>query len=267
MAFFALGHTTTSIPSYLSALQNLYDSQGAGPLPRGPSFLLAMRGLRRIFAAADTVVQTRAINMDDLRALLESLDTSDPDDVCFGAQLIVAFMLCLRTEDHTAGRLCWGDVYPQEDGGVDFQIPPGKSCPDFRHVAIAARDDIFDALTWLRRLAMFVPIHHRCNSSPLFVSFSLSKAGTPRYLAVSRQQFISRFKSKVATVLSFDPALYAGYSLRSGGVTQFLSADVPLPVVKQHVRWAPQSNAVFSYYDHSGRAQLLQPTRKLFVSL
>lgn len=266
VAYFALGHTSVSIPSYLSALQNLYDQHGAGPLPRGPAFLLAIRGLRRILGPADTVVRTKALSLEDLSRLVAALSPTDPASTCLAAQMLVAFFLCLRTEDHCAGRLRWGDVYPQVDGGVDFVVPPGKSCSDFRHVAVAPRADHLDVLSWLRRLASFVPPSHRTPSSPLFVSFRRSRAGAARYWASSRKEFIDSFKALVAHVLGVSPTLYAGYSLRRGGVTAMLTAEVPLPAIKQHVRWAPDSDAVFAYYDHSGRAQLLQPTQKLGAS-
>ena len=85
-----------------------------------------------------------------------------------------------------------------------------------------------------------------------------TSSGQPRPL--SRSEFISRFKSAVQTVLGKSPVLYAGYSLRRGGVTEMLMADVPVPMIKRHVGWAPGSEAVCGYYDHAGVAQMRMPT-------
>ena len=74
---FATGHTTKSVRPYLSALQKMFDRNGAGPLPRGPRFLLFVKGLNRLLGSADTVVRTRALTMEDLHKLLASVDKSD----------------------------------------------------------------------------------------------------------------------------------------------------------------------------------------------
>jgi hypothetical protein len=97
----------------------------------------------------------------------------------------------------------------------------------------------------------------------VFVSFAPSRDGVCRFLPLSRHVFIKRFKDAVRTVLGFDPHLYAGYSLRRGGVTALLSAGVPPTVIKRHVGWAPLSDAINAYYDHSGIAQMLIPTQAL----
>lgn len=263
VAHFTLGHTVKSVPSYLSALQNLFDTAGAGPLPRGPKFLLFLKGLMRLFGPSDEVVRTRALGLDDLSLILGSLDRTVPEDACFGAQLVVAFMLCLRTEDHTDGRLRWGAVYPQEDGSVEFLLPPGKSVHRYRRCAIDHKEGLLSAVGWLAALAEHLPSSAKQPTSPIFVSFAASRDGVRRYPPLSRSVFIARFKRAVEEVLGYSPALYAGYSLRRGGVTEMLSRNVPLPVVKRHVGWAPSSDAPMFYYDHHGRIQMRIPTKAM----
>jgi hypothetical protein len=259
VARYAMGHTTSSVPGYLSALQALYNDTGAGPLPRGAKFVMFMRGLNRLMGAADEVVRTRALLVDELETILESLDTTDPNDVSFGAQLVVAFLLALRTEDHTDGRLRWGDVYAQQDGSVEFLLPPGKSVRRFRRVAIAPKEGLLSAVGWLARLAEFLPASAKQAKSPVFVEFRVVR-GARKEVARSRSVFITRFKKAVKDVLGFNPVLYAGYSLRRGGVTEMLTQDIPLPIIKRHVGWAPTSDALMTYYDHHGRLQMRIPT-------
>jgi hypothetical protein len=81
--------------------------------------------------------------------------------------------------------------------------------------------------------------------------------------SVTRRGFIRRLKEFVVDVLGFSPTLYAGYSLRRGGVT--LCSN--MPAVKRHVRWAKGSTAVFDYYSHTGKAQLLRPTLGMGINL
>ena len=263
VAHFAMGHTVKSVPSYLSALQNLFDSAGAGPLPRGPKFLLFLKGLMRLLGPADEVVRTRALGVEELHKILASLDRAVPEDACFGAQLVVAFFLCLRTEDHTDGRLRWGDIYPQGDGSVEFLLVPGKSVRRFRRCAIDAKTGLLSAAGWLASLAEHVPAAARGAKDPVFVSFVRSRDGLRRHPPLSRSVFIARFKRAVQEVLGFSPALYVGYSLRRGGVTELLSQGVPLPVVKRHVGWVPTSDVPMFYYDHHGRVQMRLPTQAM----
>jgi hypothetical protein len=263
VGYFAMGHTVSSVPSYLSALQNLYDNNGAGPLPRGPRFHRFHSGLRRLLGTADAVVRTRAITMEDLTRICSSLDPADPVDACFGAQITVAFFLALRTEDHTGGRLRWGDVYPQDDGSLEFLLPPGKSVRTFRHVAIAPRDDVVSPRRWLTALAAAVPSKARELHRPIFVDLATARNGAVMFLPLSRSKFIARFKHAVSTVLGVSPILFAGYSLRRGGVTAMLAAGVPVPAVKRHVGWSPTSEAVNTYYDHTGRVVMRLPTSML----
>jgi hypothetical protein len=258
-----MGHTVKSVPSYLSALQNLFDSAGAGPLPRGPKFLLFLKGLQRLLGPSDEVVRTRALGVDELERILASLDRKVPADACFGAQLVVAFFLCLRTEDHTDGRLRWGDIYPQGDGSVEFLLPPGKSVRSYRCCAIDTKRGLLSAAGWLASLAEHIPIWARRAGRAVFVSFESSRDGVQRFPPLSRAKFIARLKEAVQSVLGYSPALYAGYSLRRGGVTEMLSQGVPLPVVKRHVGWAPSSDAPMFYYDHHGRVQMRLPTQAM----
>lgn len=258
---FAMQHTVRSVASYVSAIQNLWMEAGLGDLPRGPAYQLTRRGLERLLGPADVVVRTRAISVAELKAIVDALNPACPEDIVFALELIVAFFLCLRTEDHTAGRLRWGDVYVQRDGSVEFLIPPGKSVRFFRHVACAARTDSLDVRLWLERLAAVVPAANRKAEHPVFVSFVAAGDGLVRYQAVSRNYFISDFKLAVQRVLGCDPALYAGYSLRRGGVTELLSRSCNMAAVKRHVGWTKDSNAVYDYYDHQGKPQMLNPTR------
>ena len=262
---FAMGHTVTSVASYLSALQNFYDCHGAGKLPRSADFHLVVKGLRRLLGAADVVVRTKALSMDDLFLLVSSLDPADPDDCCFAAELIVAFFLFLRTEDHVAGRLRWRDIYPQVDGSVELVLPPGKSCKVHRNVAIVAREDVLDARLWLERLAAHLPSERWVGDFPVFVSFARTRGGSCNYWAVSRGHFVGRFKRGVKDVLGFDPQMYAGYSLRRGGVPEVLSAPIPppMPVVKHVAGWVPDSTAFNKYFDSTGHKQLRLPSAAL----
>jgi hypothetical protein len=249
----------------MSAVANLFASSGAdNELPRGRVYIQFCKGIMRLFGPADEVVRTRALGMDELGLILSQINLKSREQVCFGAQITVAFFLALRTEDHTDGRLRWGDVYPQADGSVEFLLPPGKSVRRFRRVCIAHRGGLFSAITWLRLLASLTPESARGHEQPIFSVFKPATITAPaRFDPISRSVFIFRLKEAVRVVLKVDPVLYAGYSLRRGGVTEMLLSGVPVPMVKRHVGWAPGSHAVNAYYDHHGRPQMRLPTARM----
>jgi len=256
-AYFAMGHSVNSLGSFMSAVQSFYLDAGAGELPRSSKFALFKRGLSRIFGAADEVQPTRALAWEELTDMVCAADQRVRAEVSFAAQLLVAFSLALRTEDHTDGRLRWGDVYPQLDGSVEFLLPPGKSVRRFRRVAIAARPGEGGALLWLRRLAAATPLWARESHMPVF---AVVDEAAMKARPLSRSEFVAQFKAAVETVLGRSAVLYAGYSLRRGGVTEMLMAGVPVPMIKRHVGWVPTSEAICGYYDHAGVFQMRVPT-------
>lgn len=262
---FVLHNTIASVAGYMSALQHYYNIHAAGKLPRGPAFMLFMQGLKRLFAAADTVVRAKAITVPDLLAVVRSVDNSSASEVCFTAEVVTAFFLALRTEDHVAGRLRWGDVYAQADGSVHFMLPPGKSTSEFRFIPVAVRTDELDLLPWLRRLAQFVPAERLAPHCPIFVSFKRTRGGVCRYWPVSRTQFTSQLKLAVRLVLNYNPQLYSGYSLRRGFVTAVMSAPAPPPVaaLNRHAGWTIESQQHKRYFDGTGLEQALMPSASL----
>lgn len=262
---YVMGHSVNGAPSYVSGIQNLFDSHDQGPLPRGPGFLLLMKGLNRILTAPDKAVKARALSLHDVMALVVAADEQSKTDVVFCAQVIVAFFLALRTEDHTGGRLLWGDVFMQEDGSVDFLIPPGKSVKVSRHVSIAARADCLDAALWLNRLFRLLPPRYRSPVSPVFVQFQATNLGGFRCCALTRKAFVDILKTKVSAILGCEPVLFSGYSLRRGGATAMVTSQVPLPAVNSHVGWAPTSRAVFGYFDPCSGRQRQLPTAMLVL--
>ena len=260
---FTLGHTVSSVPSFLSAVQHYWTAADAGLLPKGPAFKLFHRGLKRVFGTTDEVVRTTALTVEDLATMCSKLDMTDPNQVSFGCEIITAFFLALRTEDHVDGRLQHRDIYPQEDGSVEFILPPGKSVHVYRHVAVPKRTDGLDLLTWFKALAAFQPAWARAPHRPVFTNFAAGMDGVRRFEKVSRAQFTARFKAAVRSSLGLNPALHAGYSLRRGGVTAMIMAGVPAAIIKRHVGWTPGSEAIFLYYDHSGYANKRRPTQDI----
>jgi integrase len=260
---YALQHTVNSVPSYVSAIQKLFDETACGPLPRSHAFHSTMRGLKRLLGPSDQIVRATAISIQEVAKLLRSVTLTDPDEVCFGAQTLTAYMFGLRAQDHCDGRLRMGDIYPEPSGAVSIVFPPGKSVRLFRHAACVGRNDELDLLSWFKALYGFLPPSAKAPTRAVFVSFKAGRDGKRHYPPVTRQQFISEFKRKVSQVLGRSPALYTAHSLRRGLTTDLISGDCPLPSAKAHIGWTPDSNAIFSYNDTSAMRQKLLPTSRL----
>jgi hypothetical protein len=253
---FVFTHTVHSARSFLSGIQSLWTSAGAGPLPRGPGFLQFLRGLMRLFSPSDEVVRTRALTMDDVTRIMGELDITVADDACFGLELLMGFFLAFRMEDH--GKIRFGDVRLRSNGDVETLIAPGKSVRRFRRAAIAAKPGILNVQTWLQAHAAHLPPGARGANQPLFTMLTASGGTQP----VSSES-IAQLKAKVRSTLGVDPTMFSGYSLRRGGVTEMLAVGVPVAIIKAHVGWAPDSNAHCTYYDNSGQLQMRIATQAM----
>jgi hypothetical protein len=262
MCHFVCTHTSGSLDSYASALANLYMESGVGDLPRGTIYKLGMRGLKRLFESTDEVVRKEALSLDDVYDMLGPLDWHSPEDVCFGANLLLGFFLALRPEDYTEGRLHLGDFCIQPDGSLEFYLTPGKSSRTWRRVAVAARTGRLNLAAWIRRLVSFLPAASRTKDSPLFVDFQRRSPSAP-LRPLSRAKFISQLKRSAATATGKPQHRFAAYSLRRGAVTAMLMALVPMPIIKAHAGWTADSQAIHLYYDHHGPAQQRMPTEML----
>lgn len=255
---FCIHHSVTGLAPFMSAVQNLFYQVGGGDLPRNRRWQATFRGLRRLLGAADEPVRTRALSLDDVAAMVHTLDLRSPSDVCFGSQLLTAFFFALRTNEHCGGRIILGDLSYATDGSVVLRVAPTKNNSAYRSVGCAKRDDGLDLLCWLRILFHMLPHHRRRPRDPVFVDFC--KPGLP---PVSQQAFIARLKDSVQRTLGRHPALFSGYSLRRGFVTEMISRHVPLPVTAEHVGWKAGSATILKYYDHAGRREIFMPTQAL----
>ena len=69
----------------------------------------------------------------------------------------------------------------------------------------------------------------------------------------------------VRGVLGYNPALFAGYSLRRGGVTALMSAPAPpaAEAINGHVGWAPGSRMQGRYFARDLPSQRRAPSAAL----
>ena len=257
-----MGHSSTSLDSYASAIANLHMEAGAGELPRGQIYKLGVRGLKRIFESPDEPVQMLALTLDNVADMLRPLDFKVAEDVSFGVQILVGFNLALRPEDYTDGHLRWGDFAIERDGSVQFYLPPGKSSSTWRKVAVAAKTGLLNLAAWLIQQATFFPSYAKAPTRPVLVSFAHMGQAVPLH-ALSRAKFIARLKKAASAVTGEPQHRFAAYSLRRGAVTAMLMAHVPMPIIKAHAGWTADSQAIHLYYDHHGREQQRMPTAAL----
>jgi hypothetical protein len=71
---YSMRHTVRSIRSYMSAIQALWDEEEIGQLPRGARYLATVAGLNRLLGAADVVVRSRAVSVQEILTIIDSLD-------------------------------------------------------------------------------------------------------------------------------------------------------------------------------------------------
>lgn len=191
-------------------------------------------------------MRTRVITVEDLKRIVSALDPNIAADCSLATQFIIAFFLVLRTEDHTNGKMLWKNIKVQQEGSIEFLLRLGKSNRSFRVVAMAARTNCLDLLSWPLDGQ---PTTHVHDAESLCVCDTLSltnRGGGARHFRISIRGALQ--DPRQVRPWRADPTLYAGYSLHRGGVTAILSALKPVPAIVRHVSWTESLNTINKYW-------------------
>ena len=243
---FVLYHSVNSLDSFLSAVQKLWHSWDAGPLPRGAEFSDVKAGLKRLLAAPDQRRQADALLVKDLQTIFTRLSPHVFAHVRFKAQACLSFSMVFRTQDHTGGRLRFKHVFIASDNALEVHVPPGKSSEGYTLLSampvvwgLPLYQSIVDYLD-------FIPLSSRRPDAPFFQE-------DPSIMsAVSRGRFTAQLKMHARRSLGKDPSRIAGYSLRRGAVTEAVSRGVPGISIQHQGKW--RSDMWHVYFDR-GAAQ------------
>jgi hypothetical protein len=255
MVYYIATHKITTLPVYLSALNNWAETNGTAPLPRFKLYERVRRGLNNYFGLTEVVQPKTAITMADLILIYNSIDFTDFGQARDWCMYVFAFFGVLRISEYVSSSFNHRCV-TAHSWGICLTISYSKTCLTPVQVRLARRRDILCPLAAYVCYVSLLPRQLRLPSITLFLS------GPTQSTPVSKNVFVSRFKSVVNSVLRVDPTHYAGHSFRRGGTTALFLAGVPEASIALHGRW--RSLTYRRYFEWSGSQQLL-PTQQLLA--
>ena len=247
-------HKVTTLPGFVSAIQNWTTNNGHPDLPRHVLFNKVKAGLDNYYGHTASVQRKAALTLDDLRCFRSRLDVTKVQDARDWCACLFAFFGLLRIKEYTDGGLTWVDVR-LEVYGIALTVPFSKTSLLPAQVDLIRRDDELCPLSAYRSYVALVPSRLQLSHHPFFLStpFSSISAVTPLH----ETEFIQRIRGLVRSSLHVDPSNYAGHSFRRGGTTALYLAGVPESTIAVHGRWRSLAYRVYFDSDRSQRLRLM----------
>jgi hypothetical protein len=240
MIIYCHSHRITTLPGFISALQNYAINLSHPDLPRHRLFDRVKAGLENYYGNTNFSVPRPAISIENLHHIHALLDSSSFADVRLWCASLFAFFALLRINEYANGSLLVSHVTAHR-WGISLNIPFSKTSLIPTTVDIIRRDDQLCPLRAYRAYVSLIPQQHRQSHHPFFLQHPQSTA------AMTDAVFIHHVRRLLAPLPDCDPAAFAGHSFRRGGVTALIQAGVPEATIAAHGRW--KSLAYRDYID------------------
>lgn len=253
------GHKLSTLPVFLSAVNNWNLSVHNQSIPRGFAFQCVRKGLENIFSADAECVQAVGITLTHLTLVRQAMKFTCFEDYRDWCCLIFGFFGVLRVGEYCNGALAQRHVAAFEDR-VELTIPYSKTANTPVVVVLAARGDILCPVKAYKVYVSLIGDWRKQKDIPFFLASSASKV-----IAVSDSVFINSLRShlRVAGVQNYKE--FSGHSLRRGGFSAMIEAGVPVALAQLHGRW--KSAAYMRYIDVKNSLELRKrPTALLAAS-
>lgn len=234
-------HKPATIKRRLSTISVKHKEAEMDPPVQHEGVRRAWRGLLRKYGAATT--RKQAARTDDLRRMVESLNFNTLTGLRDRAILVVGFACAFRRSE-----VVGFDIHHVEErpDGLAIRLPWSKtnSQGDLEEVGTPWGEDRLTCpvRAWRDWIAA-----SGLDEGPPFRP--VTKHGTLRSSRLSGRA-VAEIVKRTAKAAGYDPALFAGHSLRAGLITSAAEADVPerdimrqsrhksVPVMRQYIRSA-----------------------------
>jgi hypothetical protein len=244
---YARDHRITGLPGFISAVSHHALRVGHPPLPRGRTFDRVKAGLDNYYGDTNFSEPTKAITMDDLRAMHAHLDLTTFANARDWCACLLAFFGLLRIKEYTCSGLLVQHVM-LEPWGINLVIPFSKTSLIPTAVAIIRRDDELCPVSAYKGYVKHLPDRLRRQDVAFFLHDSHSV--TP----LSNTTFIRRVRLCIRGTIQRDADDYSGHSFRGGGTSALQLAGVSESTIAAHGRW--KSLAYRAYFDVQHNLQL-----------
>ena len=262
----------STLKNYLYGLREYHLARGFPflPLAERHAVLWTLRGVRRL--RADVPQPKQAMTIDILRAIYRAASAQGPmqaDARAIWAAMLVGFFGMLRKDNLTHGKVhAVNPMHGLRRGDVSFRtMDNGTHGTRVASLRVRmAKNNPFGERTHLVPLVAsggwLCPVaalsHHirdfpAAPESPMFV---WSPAGGRRPVPLLHSTFVARMKTMLRAA-GFNPARFAGHSLRRGGATLAFRLDCPVHMIQLQGDWL--SDVVYRYHEVSPASRLVLP--------
>jgi hypothetical protein len=243
-------HKITTLPGFVSAIQNFAVEHGHSDLPRHTLFQKVKSGLENYYGHTASVERKSALTLNDLCSFRTELNLNRFEDARDWCACLFAFFGLLRISEYANGGLTWSNVR-QQTWGIALTVPFSKTSLIPTQIDLIRRDDQLCPLAAYVSYVSLVPAHIRRPDDPFFLAASRSAA------PLSEVDFIRRVRSLVRSSLHKDPSSYTGHSFRRGGTTALFLAGVSEATLAVHGRWRSLAYRLYFDSDRSQRFRLM----------
>ena len=255
--FLSRSMTPQSIRNYLSGVKLLHVFTGFEfPFYETPELKLTLRGLDRILKHAPS--RAPPVTPELLRELIQCASTS-PHDLVFSCAFLFAFFLFARISNlapasvssfDPSKQLCRGDIVVTSFGlSISFKWSKTNQTGSklLKLPLLYTPDPNLCPVRAYLRMCSCLPAPA---SAPAF--FTDFRAGS--YFVITKTQFVSVFRSRLARLGVHNPSRFRGHSFRRGGATWAFHTGVPGELIQIYGDWA--SDAYKCYLEFSEDAKL-----------
>ena len=250
--------TTQSVRNYLSGVKYLHVSSGSDfPFYEAPELKLTLRGLERMVKHAPS--RAPPVTPSLLRALVQCSSPASAKESVFSCAFLFAFYLFARISNlvptsaksfDPTKHLCRGDIVVTSFGLlVTFKW--SKTNQSGAKPLTLPLHSVSDPLLCPVRAYL-----HMCSCLPAPATapsfFTARRSGS--YTVVTKAQFVSVFRDRLARIGVPNPARFRGHSFRRGGATWAFRNGVPGELIQIYGDWA--SDAYKCYLEFSEDAKL-----------
>ena len=249
--------TPQSIRNYLSGVKPLHVFTGFEfPFYETPELKLTLRGLDRILKHAPS--RAPPVTPELLRELIQCASTS-PHDLVFSCAFLFAFFLFARISNlvpasvssfDPSKQLCRGEIVVTSFGlSISFKWSKTNQTGSklLKLPLLYTPDPNLCPVRAYLRMCSCLPAPA---SAPAF--FTDFRAGS--YFVITKTQFVSVFRSRLARLGVHNPSRFRGHSFRRGGATWAFHTGVPGELIQIYGDWA--SDAYKCYLEFSEDAKL-----------
>ncbi len=232
-------HKITTLPTYLSAIQNFYSTNSIGSLCRDDPRVIRVRtGLVNFYSLGETTTPKRPIGIVELTKFYSIIKVNTFHGAREWAAYLLSFFALLRRSEILDSRFKFHDV-SIHSSGMSITVAYSKTNLQSHVIHLCKRDDFLCPVIAFLRYRSFIPkAIHSISSCPVFLcSIDTTKV-------VNHRSMSTQLKQRLIAI-GLDATHYGWHSWRRGGTTAMFAAGVAETLIQSHGRWTSLTYKIY----------------------